>query len=92
MPISDADITQHVKDYAFVTNACVAVPGCVGIVGTALFPLCDVVAHKRFHFQTTWGITDSYSWIPETFAGQGYGLLWDGKYISKCAFEVLIVL
>ncbi|EIN13907.1 endo-1,4-beta-xylanase [Punctularia strigosozonata HHB-11173 SS5] len=35
---------------------------------------------------TTWGITDSYSWIPSTFPGQGYGLLWDDSYEKKPAY------
>ena len=32
------------------------------------------------------GISDKYSWIPETFRGEGAGLLWDEKYNKKSAY------
>jgi len=35
---------------------------------------------------TTWGITDLYSWIPGTFPGQGFGLLFDDSYNEKPSF------
>jgi endo-1,4-beta-xylanase len=39
---------------------------------------------------TSWGITDKYSWIPSTFAGQGYGLIWDDNYNEKKAYTEVI--
>ncbi|KDQ50860.1 glycoside hydrolase family 10 protein [Jaapia argillacea MUCL 33604] len=34
---------------------------------------------------TTWGITDMYSWVPSTFPGYGYALLFDDYYQPKPA-------
>jgi len=39
---------------------------------------------------TTWGITDLYSWIPGTFPGQGFGLLWDDNYVKKPAYSSVL--
>lgn len=39
---------------------------------------------------TAWGITDRYSWIPGTFPGQDYGLLWDADYNTKKAYTEVI--
>ncbi len=38
----------------------------------------------------TWGITDKYSWIPETFAGYGWALPWDRDYQKKPAFGAML--
>ncbi|KZL80831.1 glycosyl hydrolase family 10 [Colletotrichum incanum] len=35
---------------------------------------------------TIWGFTDKYSWIPETFSGQGDALLWDANFNKKPAY------
>ncbi|TKW56367.1 Endo-1,4-beta-xylanase 1, partial [Colletotrichum tanaceti] len=35
---------------------------------------------------TVWGFTDKYSWVPETFAGQGDALLWDAGFNKKPAY------
>jgi endo-1,4-beta-xylanase len=35
---------------------------------------------------TTWGITDKFSWVPQTFAGQGAALLFDQNYARKQAY------
>lgn len=35
---------------------------------------------------TIWGVTDKYSWIPNTFPGQGAALLFDDDYIQKAAY------
>jgi len=34
---------------------------------------------------TIWGITDKYSWVPQTFSGQGAALVWDDSYKEKAA-------
>jgi endo-1,4-beta-xylanase len=39
---------------------------------------------------TTWGVTDKYSWIPDTFSGQGLALLFDTNYTAKPAFDSVI--
>jgi endo-1,4-beta-xylanase len=33
------------------------------------------------------GISDKYSWVPETFKGEGAALLWDGSYNKKPAYD-----
>ncbi len=35
----------------------------------------------------TWGITDKYSWIPRTFPGHGWALLWDENFQKKPAYD-----
>ncbi|GJC92613.1 betaxylanase [Colletotrichum higginsianum] len=35
---------------------------------------------------TIWGFTDKYSWVPETFSGQGDALLWDASFNKKPAY------
>lgn len=45
------------------------------------------VAVSRCVGITTWGITDAYSWIPGVFAGEGYGLLWDGACTALTLIE-----
>ncbi|TFK51014.1 endo-1,4-beta-xylanase [Heliocybe sulcata] len=39
---------------------------------------------------TTWGITDLYSWVPSTFSGTGYALLFDDNYVPKPAYNSTI--
>lgn len=38
----------------------------------------------------TWGVTDKYSWIPFTFKGYGWGLLFDDNYQKKPAYSSLL--
>ncbi|KZS88891.1 glycoside hydrolase [Sistotremastrum niveocremeum HHB9708] len=45
---------------------------------------------KRCVGITVWGITDLYSWIPQTFTGQGAALLWDDDYKKKPAYKAVI--
>jgi len=37
----------------------------------------------------TWGFTDKYSWIPRSFPGHGWALLWDENYQKKPAYNQL---
>lgn len=39
---------------------------------------------------TTWGITDKYSWVPNTFSGQGAALLFDENYNKKPAYNSVL--
>jgi endo-1,4-beta-xylanase len=36
---------------------------------------------------TVWGLTDRYSWVPDTFPGQGAALIWDENYAKKPAYD-----
>lgn len=38
----------------------------------------------------TWGVTDKYSWIPFSFRGYGWGLLFDDAYNPKPAYTSLL--
>ncbi|MEU2550064.1 endo-1,4-beta-xylanase [Streptomyces roseolus] len=38
---------------------------------------------------TVWGFTDKYSWVPDTFEGQGAANLMDEEYAAKPAFEAV---
>lgn len=35
---------------------------------------------------TVWGVTDKYSWVPDTFPGQGAALLFDDDFNKKPAY------
>jgi len=39
---------------------------------------------------TIWGITDKYSWVPDTFSGQGAALVWDNNYAKKPAYDGIV--
>jgi len=39
---------------------------------------------------TVWGITDKYSWVPDTFPGQGAALLFDENYNPKPAYDGVV--
>jgi len=38
---------------------------------------------------TIWGVTDKYSWVPNTFSGQGSALVWDDSYKEKAAHAAI---
>ncbi|MBC6460450.1 endo-1,4-beta-xylanase [Actinomadura sp. HBU206391] len=48
------------------------------------------VAVSRCTSITVWGITDRYSWVPDTFPGQGAALLFDDNYAKKPAYNAVI--
>jgi endo-1,4-beta-xylanase len=39
---------------------------------------------------TIWGVTDRYSWVPNTFQGEGEALLWNSNYQKKAAYDSFI--
>lgn len=39
---------------------------------------------------TVWGFNDDYSWVPQTFAGEGWATLMTGDYQPKPAFDAMI--
>ena len=38
---------------------------------------------------TLWGFTDKYSWVPETFPGEGAALIYDENYARKPAYTAV---
>lgn len=38
----------------------------------------------------TWGFTDKHSWIPGTFRGMGWALLWDENYAAKPSYRSVL--
>lgn len=36
------------------------------------------------------GVSDKYSWVPQTFSGEGGGLLWDNNYTKKPAYDAFL--
>ena len=38
----------------------------------------------------TWGFTDRYSWIPQTFPGNGWALPFDENYQKKPAYDAML--
>ncbi|GAA2995787.1 endo-1,4-beta-xylanase [Streptosporangium longisporum] len=38
---------------------------------------------------TLWGFTDRYSWVPDTFSGQGAALIYDENYAAKPAYTAV---
>lgn len=52
LPVTQADVIQQVKDYAFVVNACKSISRCVGVVSVMfltrdLYLLLNVLLHRR---------------------------------------------
>ncbi|KAF2834670.1 glycoside hydrolase family 10 protein [Patellaria atrata CBS 101060] len=39
---------------------------------------------------TVWGISDRYSWVPQTFPGEGAALLWNDNYQKKPAYQATL--
>ncbi|KAF2792653.1 glycoside hydrolase family 10 protein [Melanomma pulvis-pyrius CBS 109.77] len=39
---------------------------------------------------TLWGVSDKYSWVPNTFSGEGAALLWDNNYAKKPAYTAFL--
>ncbi|KAF2281065.1 endo-1,4-beta-xylanase precursor [Westerdykella ornata] len=39
---------------------------------------------------TIWGVSDKYSWVPQTFPGEGDALLWNNNYQKKPAYTSFI--
>ncbi|OCL04155.1 glycoside hydrolase family 10 protein [Glonium stellatum] len=39
---------------------------------------------------TIWGVSDKYSWVPNTFSGEGSALLWDNNYTKKPAYTAFL--
>ncbi|KAJ3565213.1 hypothetical protein NP233_g7781 [Leucocoprinus birnbaumii] len=39
---------------------------------------------------TIWDYTDKYSWIPNTFSGQGAALPWDANLVKKPAYDGIV--
>ncbi|KAF2458621.1 putative xylanase 2 [Lineolata rhizophorae] len=39
---------------------------------------------------TVWGVSDRYSWVPQTFDGEGSALLWDQNYQKKPAYQAVM--
>ncbi|MEO3854455.1 endo-1,4-beta-xylanase [Acrocarpospora sp. B8E8] len=38
---------------------------------------------------TIWGFTDKYSWVPDTFSGEGFALIYDNNYAIKPAYTAV---
>ncbi|KAF3189904.1 hypothetical protein TWF788_009891 [Orbilia oligospora] len=36
---------------------------------------------------TVWGVSDKDSWVPSTFSGQGYALIWDNNFNKKSCYQ-----
>ncbi|GAA3443861.1 endo-1,4-beta-xylanase [Planomonospora venezuelensis] len=47
------------------------------------------VAVSRCSGVTVWGFTDKYSWVPDTFPGQGAALIYDENYGKKPAYTAV---
>lgn len=45
---------------------------------------------KRCVGMTIWGVSDKYSWVPQTFSGEGDALLWNSNYQKKPAYTAFL--
>lgn len=45
---------------------------------------------KRCVGMTIWGVSDKYSWVPQTFSGEGDALLWNNNYQKKPAYTAFL--
>jgi len=39
---------------------------------------------------TVWGVSDRYSWVPQTFPGESFALLWSDNYSKKPAYAAVL--
>ncbi|KAF2015788.1 glycoside hydrolase family 10 protein [Aaosphaeria arxii CBS 175.79] len=39
---------------------------------------------------TLWGVSDKYSWVPQTFSGEGDALLWNNNFQKKPAYTAFL--
>lgn len=52
--------------------------------------IASCLAVKRCTSMTVWGVTDKYSWVPNTFPGEGAPLLFDDNYAKKRAYTATL--
>jgi len=45
---------------------------------------------KRCVGMTIWGVSDKYSWVPQTFSGEGGALLWNNNMQKKSAYTAFL--
>jgi len=85
---ANAQKLQALADaYGRVAKSCINVPRCVGMTIWVSWPLFLANVLMRW---LTWisqqGISDKYSWVPNTFSGEGEALLWTSNYQKKTAY------
>ncbi len=83
LPATDALLAQQQKDYQSVVQACVSVSGCVGIT---IWDWTDKVSNSplRFLYSSMARLTClQYSWVPNTFSGQGAACPWDAVRLTQ---------
>ena len=85
LPATDALLAQQQKDYQSVVQACMKVAGCVGIT---IWDWTDKVSAPRLDpFTDATRLTCSsclqYSWVPNTFSGQGAACPWDAVRLTQ---------
>ncbi len=76
LPSTAALLSQQQTDYENVIKQCAAVAGCIGV------SIWDFTDKVRFDFSSPYRVRfapnlEQYSWVPQTFSGQGAALPWD---------------
>ena len=79
LPATDALLAQQSKDYQNVVQACMNVAGCVGIT---IWDWTDKVSSSLLKFATRLTCLQ-YSWVPNTFSGQGAACPWDAVRLTQ---------
>lgn len=84
-PSNSQKLQQLADAYGRVARACLNVPSCVGMTIWVCAP--DNFANRGLSLTLiSQGVTDRYSWVPNTFSGEGDALLWNSNYQKKAAY------
>lgn len=81
LPSTAALLQQQATDYENVMKACNSVAGCIGVTIWDFTDKVKVHIHEYYHIflksVTNVIFKNQYSWIPQTFSGQGDACPWD---------------
>jgi endo-1,4-beta-xylanase len=94
-PATAAKLQTQADHYGRVASACMNVTRCVGITvwvcrlpsAERQRPFPSMPSLTNISLQ---GVSDKYSWVPNTFSGEGSALLWDNNYQKKPAYAATI--
>jgi endo-1,4-beta-xylanase len=83
---SNAQKLQAQADcYARVAQSCMNVKRCVGMTLWVRI-YTSLVDYLMETLTLPKGVSDKYSWVPQTFSGEGDALLWNNNYQKKPAY------
>lgn len=96
-PSTAAKLQTQADAYARVATSCMMVKRCVGITLWVSYPIIPSTSWFTCLFEGQCadnlgkqGVSDKYSWVPQTFSGEGAALLWSDSYQKKPAYDAFL--